>query len=75
MSSPLRRNGQLMESSSFFQVATTIFTPLEYGTVGLSEEKAISAYGEDNIEVDLIELRKSEFKGMAAMWDGGGSIG
>ena len=33
------------------QVATTVFTPLEFGTVGLSEEKAIDAYGEDNIEV------------------------
>ena len=33
------------------QVATTVFTPLEFGTVGLSEEKAIEAYGEDNIEV------------------------
>ena len=30
-------------------VATTVFTPLEYGTCGLSEEDAISRYGEDNI--------------------------
>lgn len=28
-----------------------MFTPLEFGTVGLSEEKAIDSYGEDNIEV------------------------
>ena len=33
------------------QVATTVFTPLEYGTVGLSEEDAIRIHGEDNIEV------------------------
>lgn len=32
-------------------VATTVFTPLEYGCVGLSEENAIQKYGEDNIEV------------------------
>lgn len=28
-----------------------MFTPLEFGTVGMSEEKAIERYGEDNIEV------------------------
>ena len=32
-------------------VATTVFTPLEYGCVGLSEETAIKRFGEDNIEV------------------------
>ena len=32
-------------------VATTVFTPLEYGAIGLSEEQAIGAFGEDQIEV------------------------
>lgn len=32
-------------------VCTTVFTPIEYGCVGLSEEDAIEAYGEDNIDV------------------------
>jgi len=32
-------------------VATTIFTPLEYGCVGLSEEKANEKYGAENIDV------------------------
>lgn len=32
-------------------VATTVFTPLEYGCVGLTEEQALARYGEDNIEV------------------------
>ena len=32
-------------------VPTTVFTPLEYGFVGLSEEDAIKRYGEQNIEV------------------------
>jgi len=32
-------------------VPTTVFTPLEYGAIGLSEESAIEKYGEDNIEV------------------------
>lgn len=33
------------------QVPTTVFTPLEYGFVGLSEEAAVQCYGSDNIEV------------------------
>jgi len=32
-------------------VPTTIFTPIEYGCCGLTEEDAISRYGGDNIEV------------------------
>lgn len=32
-------------------VATTVFTPVEYGSVGLSEEAAIQKYGEDMLEV------------------------
>lgn len=32
-------------------IPTTLFTPLEYGFCGLSEEDAIERYGEDDIEV------------------------
>ena len=32
-------------------VATTVFTPFEYGCVGLSEDDAIETLGEDKIEV------------------------
>jgi len=32
-------------------VATTVFTPLEYGCIGLSEEQAKLDYGEDDIKV------------------------
>jgi len=32
-------------------VPTTVFTPLEYGCVGLSEEDAVDKYGEDNLEI------------------------
>lgn len=35
----------------YVNVPTTVFTPLEYGCCGLSEEDAIAKYGEDNIEV------------------------
>jgi pyruvate/2-oxoglutarate dehydrogenase complex dihydrolipoamide dehydrogenase (E3) component len=32
-------------------VATTVFTPLEYGNIGFSEEEAIEALGDENVEV------------------------
>ena len=32
-------------------VATTVFTPLEYGACGLAEEDALNKYGQANIEV------------------------
>ncbi|XP_039627056.1 thioredoxin reductase 3 [Polypterus senegalus] len=35
----------------YINVCTTVFTPLEYGCCGLSEEKAIELYGEENLEV------------------------
>ena len=31
-----------------------MFTPLEYGSIGLPEEDAITIFGEDNIEVIII---------------------
>lgn len=34
-----------------FQVPTTVFTPLEYGCVGLSEEEAVARHGEEHVEV------------------------
>lgn len=38
----------------YTNVPTTVFTPLEYGCIGLSEEVALSKHGEDNIEVFTI---------------------
>lgn len=35
----------------YYSVPTTVFTPLEYGAIGYSEEDAIKKFGEDNIEV------------------------
>jgi pyruvate/2-oxoglutarate dehydrogenase complex dihydrolipoamide dehydrogenase (E3) component len=37
-------------------VPTTVFTPLEYGCCGLSEEKAVEKFGEENIEVSSLPL-------------------
>jgi len=36
-------------------VPTTVFTPCEYGTVGLTEEEAVALYGEDELEVYIKE--------------------
>lgn len=41
-------------------VPTTVFTPIEYGCVGLTEEKAIKIYGEENVEVYLSEFTTLE---------------
>ncbi|XP_012935347.1 thioredoxin reductase 1, cytoplasmic isoform X1 [Aplysia californica] len=41
-------NGSLVD---YRNIATTVFTPLEYGCIGYSEEAAIEQFGEENIEV------------------------
>lgn len=38
---------------NYINVPTTVFTPLEYGCCGLSEEKAIEKYKKENLEVRL----------------------
>ncbi len=35
----------------YYAVPTTVFTPIEYGAIGYSEEEAIEAFGKDDIEV------------------------
>uniref|UniRef100_A0A1B6BXA1 thioredoxin-disulfide reductase (NADPH) n=1 Tax=Clastoptera arizonana TaxID=38151 RepID=A0A1B6BXA1_9HEMI len=45
----------------YADVATTVFTPLEYGCVGYSEEHAIKQYGEANIEVYHAFYKPTEF--------------
>ena len=44
------------------EVPTTVFTPLEYGCVGMSEELAIETHGEENLEVYHSYLRPLEWK-------------
>uniref|UniRef100_A0A8V0ZT92 Thioredoxin reductase 2 n=1 Tax=Gallus gallus TaxID=9031 RepID=A0A8V0ZT92_CHICK len=46
--------GHSSELMDYDNVPTTVFTPLEYGCVGLSEEKAVQCYGSDNFH--LIQL-------------------
>jgi thioredoxin reductase (NADPH) len=35
----------------YTDIATTVFTPLEYGTIGFSEEEAIKKFGKDNLTI------------------------
>ncbi|KAF5284339.1 hypothetical protein FQA39_LY04632 [Lamprigera yunnana] len=46
---------------NYDNVATTVFTPLEYGCVGLSEEAAIKLHGADLIEVYHAYYKPTEF--------------
>ncbi|UYV65576.1 TXNRD3 [Cordylochernes scorpioides] len=46
-----RLYGQSKENCDYTNVPTTVFTPLEYGSIGLAEEDAIHQYGEENIRV------------------------
>lgn len=39
------------ETFDYVSIPTTVFTPNEYGCVGLSEEEAVKKYGADNLEV------------------------
>lgn len=39
----------------YVNVPTTVFTPLEYGACGYSEEAAVEKFGEENIEVNALD--------------------
>lgn len=49
------------EIMDYQDVATTVFSPLEYGCVGLSEEVAIERHGADNVEVYHGYYKPTEF--------------
>lgn len=45
----------------YTNVPTTVFTPIEYGTVGLTEEDAKNKYGADNIATYHTEFKPLEW--------------
>lgn len=49
------------QKMDYTDVATTVFSPTEYGCVGLSEEAAIAKFGEDNVEVYHAYYKPTEF--------------
>jgi thioredoxin reductase (NADPH) len=46
---------------NYSEVATAVFTPLELGTVGLSEERAIEKYGEGSVDCVLSQFAPLEW--------------
>jgi len=46
-----RLAGASMPFTDYVNVPTTVFTPLEYGAIGLAEEDAEVIFGMDNLEV------------------------
>ncbi|NXR87627.1 TRXR1 reductase, partial [Hypocryptadius cinnamomeus] len=46
-----RLYGGSSKKCDYINVPTTVFTPLEYGSCGYPEEKAIDEFGEQNLEV------------------------
>ncbi|XP_016089036.1 thioredoxin reductase 2, tandem duplicate 2 [Sinocyclocheilus grahami] len=53
--------GHSTELMNYDNVATTVFTPLEYGCVGLSEEEAERRHGKDQVEVYHAFYKPLEF--------------
>mmetsp|Transcript_9422 Transcript_9422/g.14026 ORF Transcript_9422/g.14026 Transcript_9422/m.14026 type:complete len:196 (-) Transcript_9422:27-614(-) len=43
--------GGSTESMDYKNICTTVFTPIEYGTVGYSEDEALEVFGKDNVEI------------------------
>ena len=54
-------NGQT-KVMDYDNIATTVFTPLEYGAVGLSEEHALEKFGKDNIAVYHSQFEPLEWR-------------
>eukprot|EP00126_Sphaerothecum_destruens_P007693 Sdes_comp19950_c0_seq1m12451 len=46
-----RLYGNSQDYMDYQNIATTVFTPLEYGVIGFSEEDAIRKYGPEDIEI------------------------
>ncbi|XP_076668698.1 thioredoxin reductase 1 isoform X2 [Andrena cerasifolii] len=53
--------GNSTEQMDYINIATTVFSPLEYGCVGLSEESAIAIHGDEKVEVYHAYYKPTEF--------------
>ncbi|XP_053444759.1 thioredoxin reductase 2, mitochondrial isoform X2 [Nycticebus coucang] len=53
--------GQSSALMDYDSVPTTVFTPLEYGCVGLSEEEAVARHGQEHVEVYHAYYKPLEF--------------
>ena len=62
------------EGMDYSAIATTVFTPLEYACVGMSEEEAREEVGEEEVEVYASEFMPLEWAmvpGRVGGWEGG----
>jgi thioredoxin reductase (NADPH) len=57
-----RLYGGSKETMNYDLIATTVFTPIEYGACGLSEEDAIARYGQEDLEVYHKEVSPLEWQ-------------
>uniref|UniRef100_H0XQT2 thioredoxin-disulfide reductase (NADPH) n=2 Tax=Otolemur garnettii TaxID=30611 RepID=H0XQT2_OTOGA len=53
--------GQSLTLMDYDSVPTTVFTPLEYGCMGLSEEEAVARHGQEHVEVYHAYYKPLEF--------------
>jgi len=51
----------IKEPMDYVNICTTVFTPIEYATVGMSEDDCIEKYGKGNIEVYIREFMPLEW--------------
>jgi len=56
-----RLYGKSKKMMDYGNVATTVFTPLEYGSVGMTEEEAVAKHGEENVEVYMSNMKPLEW--------------
>jgi thioredoxin reductase (NADPH) len=57
-----RLYGNSKQTMAYDLIATTVFTPIEYGACGLSEEDAIARFGAEDVEVYHKEVSPLEWQ-------------
>ena len=57
-----RLAGRTDEVMDYEGVPTTVFTPLEYGCVGLTEEEAIARFGDENVSIYHTKFKPLEWE-------------
>ena len=57
-----RLAGISTEIMDYEGVPTTVFTPLEYGAVGLTEQEAIERFGDENIDAFHTKFKPLEWE-------------
>jgi len=58
----LRLFGNSNQLMNYENIPTTVFTPVEYSCIGLSEEEAIKNFGEQNLEIYHLNFKPLEWE-------------